>query len=290
VRHVPFGIQQPAISGQMRALEDDLGAKLFERSPFRLTAAGERLYGHVRPFVENLETLRAELRAGSEPELRIGGAELVLRDHVPMVMQRVRAAHPRIRLSLHSGFQRQVEDWTREGRIDLAITAIGPRAPTQLRQARLVRIPLVLLVPRRSPLKNADELWTRKKISEPLVGQPAVTSIMQGFQRDLKRRGVAWPQSVEATSVELITRYVANGEGYGVNLGIPSVCKHPAVRALPLVNFEPMTMGLIWRGERSPLVRAVMGEVQRYAHEAFPAWAVSDEALTVVSRGANGVG
>jgi hypothetical protein len=43
---------------------------------------------------------------------------------------------------------------------------------------------------------------------------------------------------------------------------------------LPLDGFEPMTLGIVWRGEPSPLVRAVMGEVQRYTAEAFPDWVV----------------
>src|ERR1043165_6812535 len=33
VRHIPYGIQQPAVSGQMRAPEDNLGGKTFARSP-----------------------------------------------------------------------------------------------------------------------------------------------------------------------------------------------------------------------------------------------------------------
>jgi len=37
VRHIPYGIQQPAVSSQMLLLEEDLGTRLFERSPFRLT-------------------------------------------------------------------------------------------------------------------------------------------------------------------------------------------------------------------------------------------------------------
>jgi DNA-binding transcriptional LysR family regulator len=243
VRHIPYGIQQPAVSGQMRLLEESVGVKLFDRTPFKLTPAGERLFAHLQPFIENLQTVLNDLRHAAEPELRIGGAELVLRDHVPIVMQHLRAMHPRLRLSLHSGFQAQVEDWLRAGQIDVAITAIGPKPPARLRQFRLVRIPLVLLVHRTSPWKNASELWARKRIDEPLVGQPAVTSIMQGFQRDLKTRSVKWRQVVEATSVELITRYVANGEGCGVNLGIPSINRHREVRVLPLDGFEPMTMG-----------------------------------------------
>ena len=54
VRAIPYGIQQPAVSGQMRQLEDGVGAKLFERSPFRLTPAGEQLFAHIQPFFENL--------------------------------------------------------------------------------------------------------------------------------------------------------------------------------------------------------------------------------------------
>ncbi|MEO7414465.1 MAG: LysR family transcriptional regulator [Opitutaceae bacterium] len=276
VRNIPYGIQQPAVSGQMRALEEDVGAKLFERSPFRLTAEGERLFLHARPFFENLDSLATELRSGIEPELRIGGSELVLRDHIPMVMQRVRKRHPRVRLSLRTGFQAQVEDWLRDGQIDVAITPIDTRPPARLRSVRLVCVPIVLLVARKAALKNADELWSLRKISEPLIGQPAGTSVMRGFQKELKRRGVVWAQGVEATSVELVTRYVSHAEGYGVNVAIPEVITHRDVRALPLDGFEPMTMGLLWRGEPAPLVRAMIEEAQRYSRETWPKWAVND--------------
>ena len=276
VRHIPYGIQQPAVSGQMRQLEEELGVKLFERSPFRLTAAGERLVAHVQPFFETLPGLKAELRGGIEPSMRLGGAELVLREHLSIVMQRVRAQHPRMRLSLHAGDQTQVEEWLRNGQIDLAVTSVGPKPPARLRQLPFVRIPLVLLVHRSSPVKRAEELLARKKITEPLIGQPAKTSFMQGFQRDLKRRRITWHQTVEVTSAELVVRYVANGEGCGVgNLGIPTVLKqHRDVRVLPLEGFEPMTMGALWRGEPSPLIRSALEAVREYSRETFAAWAV----------------
>ncbi len=279
VRHIPYGIQQPAVSGQMRQLEEDLGTKLFERSPFRLTPAGERLVAHVQPFFENLDGIKSELRGGAEPGLRLGGAELVLREHLSVVMQRVRALHPRMRLSLHAGDQIQVEEWLRNGQIDLAVTSVGARPPPRLRQMRFVRIPLVLLVHRSSPVKSAGELLAQKKIAVPLIGQPAKTSFMQEFHRDLKRRRISWPQTVEVTSAELVVRYVANREGYGVgNLGIPSVLKkHRDVRVLPLEGFEPMTMGALWRGEPTPLMRATLEAVRQYSQETFAAWAVTDK-------------
>ncbi|HTB64520.1 MAG TPA: LysR family transcriptional regulator [Opitutales bacterium] len=54
VRHMPYGIQQPAVSSQILQLEQDLGLKLFDRQPFQLTPEGEDLFAFVKPFFENL--------------------------------------------------------------------------------------------------------------------------------------------------------------------------------------------------------------------------------------------
>lgn len=278
VRHIPYGIQQPAVSGQIKQLEETLGTRLFERSPFKLTPAGEELFAHAQPFFENLGPLREKLRGGSRPDLRIGGAELVLRDHVPAVMKRVRARHPEVRLRLHSGYQAQVEEWLRGGEIDLAVTSVGARPPARLRQLRLVHIPLVMLVHRTSPWARAEDVLSQRRITQPLVAQPAETSFMLDFQRELKRRRIVWPQAVEATSVELVMRYVANGEGFGVvNQAAFASVKPRDVRVLPLDGFAPMTMGVLWRGEPSEVMRTFMREVCLYSRQAFPAWVVADK-------------
>jgi DNA-binding transcriptional LysR family regulator len=278
VRNFPYGIQQPAVSGQIRQLEEDTGTKLFERTPFRLTLAGERLFEHVRPFFENLDGIAAQLKGIAQPELRIGGAEIVLRDHVPAVMKQVRARHPEVRLRLHTGYDAQLLEWLRNNTIDIAITSTSARPPAKLQQLPIVRIPLVLLVHRSSPFKSAEEILARKRIPEPLVAQPATTSFMQSFQRDLKRRRVIWPQAVEATTGELVMRYVANGEGFGmINQAVLMSVKHPDVRALPLAGFEPLIMAVLWRGEKSALVHEVIDGVQHYARETFPKWKCPEE-------------
>ena len=92
----------------------------------------------------------------------------------------------------------------------------------------------------------------------------------------MKRRGLVWPQTVEVASIELIARYVANGEGCGVNVAIPTVMKERGVRVLPLEGFSPMTMGVLWRGEPSPHVQSVIDEVRRYSHATWPTWAMAE--------------
>lgn len=271
VRKIPYGIQQPAVSGQMGKLEQDAGVKLFERSPFRLTPAGARLFAHVQPFFEGLDEVAGELRRAAQPELRIGGAEVVLRDHLPAVVQGLRADFPKLRFSLRTtGFQAEVEAWLRAGLIDVAYTPLPARVPAGLQMTRFTTLPMVLQVHRKSEIKSADELWARKRITEPLICLPENSEIVRGFFRVLKRRGVSWPQLVETTSLDLVTRYVANGDGIGLNLLVNPKAKSREVRVLPLPGFAPVTMGALWRGEATALQTAAIEGGRTYAQKVWP--------------------
>ena len=61
VRKMPYGIQQPAVSGQILKLEEKLGIKLFNRRPFALTPAGGELYEYIYPFFCGLGDLEEKL-------------------------------------------------------------------------------------------------------------------------------------------------------------------------------------------------------------------------------------
>src|SRR3954466_4375440 len=111
VRHMPYGIQQPAVSAQILRLEKDLGVKLFERQPFRLTREGQELMEFVEPFFSNLETVAQRLRDGTLPQLRVGASEVVLRTHFPAVLERLQHQHPKVRLGLRSGFDTELVNW-----------------------------------------------------------------------------------------------------------------------------------------------------------------------------------
>ncbi|MBI2813635.1 MAG: LysR family transcriptional regulator [Opitutae bacterium] len=277
VRNMPYGIQQPAVSSQILLLEEDLGAKLFERQPFKLTREGEELYAFVRPFFDNLFPMAEKLRKQSAPSLRIGASELVLRDYLPTVVEQLRRHEPRLRLGLRSGFQGEMEKWLLDREIDLAVVPLESKPPARVRCLRLLRLPLVLLVHKKSKLKSAATLWEQGEIGEPLICLPATELVTKNFRRGLQRRQLDWPHSIEASSTELVTRYVANGYGIGVSLGQTEVVKHPDVRVLPLEGFDPIEMAALWSGEPSPLVRVVLAEAQRYVAQHWPGLAVADQ-------------
>jgi len=276
VRNMPYGIQQPAVSSQILLLEEDLGAKLFERQPFKLTREGEELYEFVRPFFDNLFPMAEKLRKQSAPSLRIGASELVLRDYLPAVVELLRRHEPKLRLGLRSGFQGEVEKWLLDREIDLAVVPLENRPPARVRCQRLLRLPLVLLVHKKSKLKSAAALWAQETIEESLICLPPTEPLTKNFKKGLQHRQVDWPHSIEASSMGLVTRYVANGYGIGVSLGDTEVVKHPDVRVVPLEGFEPVEIAALWTGEPSPLVQVVLDESRRFVAKHWPGLAVEE--------------
>ena len=279
VRQMPYGIQQPAVSGQILQLEENLGVTLFQRQPFRLTREGEELLAFIQPFFDHVEEVGERLRKNFAPQLRIGAAELVLRHHLPTVITRVKETHPGFRLVLRSGFQTELEAWLLSQDIDLAVVPLRRKPPPHTRAQSLVKLPLVLLVPRKSKVKSAAELWRRVAHDEPLIGLPMPEAISEIFQAEMKRRKITWPFSTEASSLELITQYVANGEGYGVSIATPEITKHRDVRVLPLADFPVIELGMLWQGEPSPLLRLTMQEITTYVRETWPDAAVVKSAI-----------
>jgi len=109
VRNIPYGIQQPAVSGQIAKLEESLGTKLFQRRPFALSPTGTELFEFIRPFFENIDVVAERLRQNSSPQLRIAAPAIVLHDYLPEILRRVRAKFPAFRLYLHEATRADAE-------------------------------------------------------------------------------------------------------------------------------------------------------------------------------------
>jgi DNA-binding transcriptional LysR family regulator len=262
VRNIPYGIQQPAVSSQIAQLEEFLGATLFQRRPFALTAEGEKLYAFIQPFFSNLEKMADELQGGQLRHLRIGASTIVLRDHVPGLLQGVQKKFPGLRVSLREGFPAHLETLLQNDEIDLAITLIEKKSLPGIHSLALLELPLVLLVAQGSRVTSAEQLWQRDKIDEPLICLPQGESLCKHFQQKLGELEVDWFPSIEASSVDLVETYVASGLGIGVSVMIPQKSPPPNVRALPLPGFPPVVIGALWRGRKTPLLETFLDEVK----------------------------
>ena len=270
VRNIPYGIQQPAISGQVAQLEEYLGVTLFQRRPFALTPPGEKLYQFIQPFFANLNLIASELQGGKARQIRIGASTMVLRDHLPDVFQSVRKRFPNLKISLREGYPQDFEGLLLKEELDLAVTAIEKKPASGLRSVALAELPLVLLVHKSSPVTAADQLWQRDKIEEPLICLPAAEAVCKNFQQGLSRLNVDWFPNIEVSSLDLIETYVANGFGIGLSVQVPKAKLSPNARAVPLPDFAPVILGVMWRGKTSALLQAFLDEMQLRAKRLSP--------------------
>ncbi|HEX7470300.1 MAG TPA: LysR family transcriptional regulator [Verrucomicrobiae bacterium] len=267
VRNIPYGIQQPAVSAQVAQLEEFLGVTLFQRRPFALTVEGEKLYQFIQPFFANLDKIAGELQGGQLRHVRIGASTIVLRDHLPGLLQGVQRKFPGLKVSLREGYRAHLESLLQRDEIDLAVTLIEKKPSPGFNSLTLLELPMVLLVEKNSRIKSAEELWSRDKINEPLICLPVSESLSKNFLQQLNELGVDWFPSIEASSVDLVETYVANGLGIGMSVAIPKKPLSANVRALPLPGFPPVVIGALWRGRTTPLLQAFFDELKLRAKQ-----------------------
>lgn len=270
VRHIPYGIQQPAVSSQIAQLEDALGVALFQRRPFQLSPAGTELYGFIEPFFSGLDQVEDRIRGNARPHFRFGASGTVLRGYLPAIAREVAQEVPKMRLSLREGHQPQLLDWLAKRELDMAFTTLEGKRPPGSRSVTLLQLPLVLLVTKTSPYTEAQQLWDSARIHEPLISLPAHEGIARRFQQGLTEHGVDWFPSIEVSTLDLIETYVNYGQGFGIGIADPQHKPLPNVRVLPLEDFPRVELGLIWQGKLTPLMKVFMETMQRRAQAIQP--------------------
>jgi DNA-binding transcriptional LysR family regulator len=264
VRNIPYGIQQPAVSGQVAQLEEYLGVTLFQRRPFLLTPPGEKLYKFIQPFFANLDQVAGELQGGQPHQIRVGASTIVLRDHLPEFFRTIRAKYPQLKIALHEGSQAELEGMLQREELDLAVTLIEKKSAPGIRSVALLELSLALLVESDSSITSAELLWRQDRIAHPLISMPQAEMICKHFQQGLRRLGVDWFAGIEVSSIDLVETYVAGGFGIGLSVLVPKSKLNPGIRALvlPKSEFPPVIVGALWRGKPSPLLQAFLDELR----------------------------
>src|SRR5919197_2501327 len=173
-----LALTQPAVSQQIRALEQQLGEQLIQRGPggFALTPAGELLLGHAEALSERLQLAQTQLGeavAAGRRLLRVGAFPSVLATLVPSAIARLQESQPDLELSVEQGSTEELVAGVRDGRIHVALcfqdAADPPGQHAETRRHDLVDEPMVAaLGPRhrlagRARIRVADlagDTWT----------------------------------------------------------------------------------------------------------------------------------
>lgn len=263
VRSMPYGIQQPAVSGQISQLETELGVRLFQRRPFQLTPAGVELYEFVAPFFGGLAGVAERVAGKASKHLRLAAPSAVIHKHLPEVLHALRRACPDLELTLHDTDQQTVYQLLEREEVDLAVAELEGPPPSGTRSELLLKMPLVLLLPPGVKVpKNGIKGLAGKY---PLIRSADDTPIARLFSRGLTRRNINWPAQIEANTMDAIEQYVAHGFGIGVGVRPPGTKLPKGVTAMPLKGFPELKVAGLWRGKIGTLAGKVLADLRRRA-------------------------
>lgn len=143
------GLSQSAVSRHIRALEDSLGLRLFERVGRRavLTSAGRVLRARLETLMREADTLPRvlkDLSEGVQGDVRIGACITAANALLPPVLGLYRQKYPEVGLALQPGSSARVIENLRRGEIDLAFVA-SDRLPSDATTLAEIPDELVLI-------------------------------------------------------------------------------------------------------------------------------------------------
>ena len=268
-RSIPYGLGQPAISGQISALERQLGTSLFERKPFQLTEPGRKLYVRVKAMFEDLDLLEAELTGRPGQPMRIATDDGIGLELLPAVMTAAATLPRGIAWELRTVPPGSLEMMLRERRVHLGITTADGRT-RGVRSRVLARLGLRLLVRRQSRIFSPGHFWRQKTIAEPLICPVESDAVKRSFERGLQALCVKWQAGIQVDSNAMMMKLVANGHGVGLGLELPSQVRHTSVRALPLTGFDPVQLVALWSTPARPWVSSLLAVIGDTARNLWP--------------------
>jgi DNA-binding transcriptional LysR family regulator len=189
-------LTQPALSRQIKALEEEIGQCLLEREAhsIRLTPAGEILLREARGLLDHAERVLEQTRtAGRTLSLRVGYAPSLASGFLSAAVASFTQTHPDARVELFDLSTKEMLTGLESAKLDVAVT-VSPESDTRgLKWTPLVRAPWQLAVNRNHPLARRPRVTATEAAREPLLvfcqrDYPEYWEFVTGWLRDLRQR------------------------------------------------------------------------------------------------------
>ena len=247
---------QPAISTQVRMLEEELGTRLFDRirKKVYLTQAGNVLLDYAERLLslhDEAKLAVTEVNATPKGKILIGANESTCLYVLPQIFALFKKKYPDVQISIYRNFSRKVLDKVRGNQLDFGIVTL----PVPDRELNILPI-------------AEDELWLITSPGHPLAAQssPNLEDVVSypfifhtaGTTRERLRKHFRswWDRlhiSMELASIETIKKFVSIG--MGVSIVPRSYAEEERRRGtlclLPLNNLNLIRkLGLIYRKNR----------------------------------------
>jgi DNA-binding transcriptional LysR family regulator len=216
-------VTQPALSGQVKRLESELGTPLFHRQGrgLALTAAGETFRRYAADAIERLsagQEALLSLETLDTGTIAIGGGATSTTCLLPRIIGRFHRKHPGVRFNIREAPSRTIVDAVLTGELDLGLVTLpitSTDAATRLSVTEWLQDELVLLVPPKHRLASRRSFHWSDLHNQPLIAFESGSAVRQLLDRQLAANGVAPAVVMELRSIATITSMVAAGIGLG---------------------------------------------------------------------------
>lgn len=266
-------VAQPAVSQQVKTLEEELGVALLirDKRSVKLTAAGVAFLREAREILAHADKSMLVAQRAARGEigtLSIGCFSSAVLEFLPALLQSYRAQFPDVRVQLYEMTVDQQAQAFAQERIDVGFTRpLSAAQRKTLEQEHVYRDRLVLALPSAHPLARkksarlehfADDDFVMFKRSEAsaLVDQ----MVHLCAQANIAPRVVSEPAMMQA-----LVMSVAAGQGVSVVPGCVRHYRQPGVVFLPLRPASPPIELVLAhaKGEMSPTVAAWVGHLRK---------------------------
>jgi LysR family transcriptional regulator, hca operon transcriptional activator len=241
---------QPSLSQQIKQLESEVGAPLFERDRQRvqLTPAGRAFYAEAKAVLDRItyaSRLAAKVAGGDAGELSIGTFAAADVKILPRLRTLLAERLPDLRLVFHSRYAVEPYAGLRQGTIDVAFMR-SPLTDPELSAIELLREPLVVVMPaghalarrRRVPIRALDRqsyVVSRRELA-PQV-HDAVLNLID--THGLRMQAVSGADNVHSQ-----LHLVQSGLGLGILPDYVSAILPPGIVARPIDGENIPTLGV----------------------------------------------
>jgi LysR family transcriptional regulator, transcription activator of glutamate synthase operon len=250
-------IAQPALSQQIRKLEDEVGMALVERSTRRvaITVAGELLVARGRRMLAELEAARAELQALSGlrgGHVTFGALHTMGPIDLSLILAIFHEAHPEVELTVREMSSEELAEMLRVDEIELAFLSVTERIEsTGLGLYQLISEELVVVVPVDHPLGGRAQIRMAELREEQFIAYREGSRLRELLTAAGQRAGFEPAVMLESNESQRIRRLVARRMGVAILPRSDAECPGAEVCVAQLI--EPMLhrdITLAWRAQR----------------------------------------
>ena len=262
-------VSQPALSRQIRDLEDELGFQLFERSAksVRLTPAGKTFLREARAVLQRADEAVSAARAiaaVARTELHLGYAPSPTVRLMPRALRAFQGQMPNVRVRLHDLSTAEMLAGVREGKLEMAFLVRPNRAILRgLRFEALARDSMCLALPPGHALARLRSVALAQAAREPLVifsraEYPEYLEYLEDLFATLRARPKIAEEHDGAAS---LIAAIESGTGVAIVPQSFSCSAGPRLQLVPLTpEPAPLIIGAVWSGK--PLTPAAEGFLQ----------------------------